>query len=278
MPAARRRWLRRGWVLLRVSGCRIEHALSQVDEPLSVLYLLTVITAAGESPPQPLSVTVPSDLWGEVGEVGTLSLSWSAVTGAIEYKLYGRLAADVDTAGGEQMPVLLMDGITDLSVVDDGLRIFTNSHGWQAQIGARPTLVTGCSARLSWALNNAMSYGVYGRGADPKSIINTIGALSFVDTGATEYPLGTRTTADVAADGDTTGNSAIPGALQLYTTGQVMPNLPAPNSRILCEHRKRIFAVDALNPLQVPFSQEVIPGSPVEFNPDFNFIQVIMIE
>lgn len=53
---------------------------------------------------------------------------------------------------------------------------------------------------------------------------------------------------------------------ELYTSGGVLENYPCNPPQFICQIRNRLLAIDETNPLVIWYSQEVAPGSPVEFS------------
>ena len=51
----------------------------------------------------------------------------------------------------------------------------------------------------------------------------------------------------------------------LYTTGDILPNFPAPPAKSVTLHRNRLWVVDSENPLTIYYSKDRAAASPVEF-------------
>ena len=68
---------------------------------------------------------------------------------------------------------------------------------------------------------------------------------------------------------DTYADSAILGNQQLYTTGGVIENVSTPATQVLGTYQNRLLLVPSENPLTWWFSQQVIPGTPVQMNDSF---------
>lgn len=76
-------------------------------------------------------------------------------------------------------------------------------------------------------------------------------------------------TADTVSITDTTGDGALVGNEQLYTTGGEIENIAPPALSIATTYRSRAVALMPENPLAWTYSKQVIPGSPVEFTDAF---------
>lgn len=101
--------------------------------------------------------------------------------------------------------------------------------------------------------NGQVFYRVSGLGTAPPANF-----LPFVSGGQPTY-----TFTDNYADNIDTKITTNPG---LYTAGGVLDNIPAPSCTAMTAYRNRLIVVDELNPLSAWYSQQVIPGSPVEFS------------
>lgn len=85
-------------------------------------------------------------------------------------------------------------------------------------------------------------------------------------------PLLNSTTVDSVSCTDTTADATITGNAQLYSAptndAAEAPNLPAPAPAFVTKYRNRAIVIPAENPYQWVLSKEVVPGVPVEFNPE----------
>lgn len=87
--------------------------------------------------------------------------------------------------------------------------------------------------------------------------------------------ISTPTLNDVAADTvtltDATSDATLAGNAQPYTNPDnslaEVPNLPAPAPLHISRYRNRAIVIPAENPFQWVFSKALVPGNPVEFNP-----------
>lgn len=73
-------------------------------------------------------------------------------------------------------------------------------------------------------------------------------------------------TVDTLSWVDTQSDAAIAANPQLYTTGGVLDNDPAPAVGAMAVHRNRLFVLDSNNPLQIWPSKQVVTPAPVEFS------------
>lgn len=73
---------------------------------------------------------------------------------------------------------------------------------------------------------------------------------------------------------DTLPDSAILGNEQLYTTGGTLGNINAPAVSAISTYQNRMVYLSPENPFQFGYSQQIIPGDPVEFN-SLEFVQNI---
>lgn len=66
---------------------------------------------------------------------------------------------------------------------------------------------------------------------------------------------------------DTVTDLNLLAAPQIYTTGGVLENEPPNACSMPTAHKGRLWVLDTTNPLQLFFSQQVVPGVPVQFSP-----------
>jgi len=88
----------------------------------------------------------------------------------------------------------------------------------------------------------------------------------FFQVSSVTSPTLNSTTADTVTFVDNVTDATLEGNAQIYTTGNVIENIaPNPVSALaVCQNR--IFYVDSTNPLQLGYSKQVVPGTPVEFS------------
>jgi len=79
-------------------------------------------------------------------------------------------------------------------------------------------------------------------------------------------------TVDFVTISDVLPDAAIIGNQQLYTTGGVVENIAAPAISALATFKNRMVYLSPESPYQWGFSQQVLPGLPVEFNSE-EFVQ-----
>ncbi len=71
---------------------------------------------------------------------------------------------------------------------------------------------------------------------------------------------------------DSTPDAEILGNDQLYTTGGYIENIVSPGCSAIWNYGTRTLLIDAENPLQVWYSQEIVQELPAEFNDSFTFL------
>lgn len=101
---------------------------------------------------------------------------------------------------------------------------------------------------------------------------NATSAIPSGGATGTNQPITNDPTTNTAA----TYNDLIPDAdmisgEQLYTTGNVIENLPTNPLSDLTVHNNRLFGIDSCNPTTLWFSKQVIPGTPVQMSGYFTF-------
>lgn len=74
------------------------------------------------------------------------------------------------------------------------------------------------------------------------------------------------TTQDTVALTDSLTDTALVGAPQLYTTGSVLENSPAPPCSMPIDHKGRLWVLDTTNPLTLWYSKQVVSGTPIQFS------------
>lgn len=85
-------------------------------------------------------------------------------------------------------------------------------------------------------------------------------------SGATNQPILNDPTVDTVTFVDNLADSAIAGTVELYTTGNVLENGPVPPLADLTVNFNRVLGVDSTDPLRFWFSQQTLPGEPVQMS------------
>lgn len=83
---------------------------------------------------------------------------------------------------------------------------------------------------------------------------------------ATNAPVINDSTVDTVTFIDTMSDTALIGEPRLYSTGAVLENEPPPPFSALALFQARLWGIDSTNPLTLWFSQEIVPGTPVQFS------------
>ncbi|MGP1665691.1 MAG: phage adaptor protein [Rhodanobacter sp.] len=130
-------------------------------------YQITAINDNGETlPSSEASITVP----GGALSINTVTLNWTAVTGATGYKIYGRSF-----------------GLLKLIATVGAVTTY-NDTGYLAPFGDLPTTNTAGvgSVTVDWsAVDGATGYRVYGRTQGVEQLIATVGAVTtYLDDGS----------------------------------------------------------------------------------------------
>lgn len=97
---------------------------------------------------------------------------------------------------------------------------------------------------------------------------------TFYLTSSVTSPQANDTTVDTITIVDTTPDPVLSGNRQLYTTGGTVPNIAAPAISAIATFKSRAVYLSPENPFQFGYSQQVIDGTPVEFN-SLEFVQNI---
>ncbi len=115
-----------------------------------------------------------------------------------------------------------------------------------------------------------VSIVVYRSTAGESSVFYRVSAVSPTNTGLTNnFYIVNDPTVDTVTFTDALADSSIVGNEQIYTTGGVIENIAAPATNIITNYQNRILLVPSEQPTSFWYSQEALPGDPVEFNDSF---------
>lgn len=101
-----------------------------------------------------------------------------------------------------------------------------------------------------------------------RTLADTSGVYYRVDSSLASFPVSNSLTADTVTFTDILNDASLTGNAQLYTDGQI-ENIAAPSPLSLATFKNRLLIVSADNPNTEWYSQQVVPGSPVETTDTF---------